>query len=176
MVVFLPSAYRSCGQAYIYTQSQWTLGPGCNKRFSSPFLKHLKMYNLLCLFLASSALGAVYHNEQVCDGPYVLCSAAHCTYLPGNSSFASCSCVGPYDGLNLGLSNNTCKSRTESLISTFSLRNPYAPPSQYETVSSGGWSRNGWGGFGGPGGSQGSVPPVYAIPCTGSNAAPWTDW
>lgn len=123
----------------------------------------------LLFLLASGALAAVYHNEQVCDGPYALCSAAHCSYLPGNSSFASCSCVGPYTGLNLGLANNTCKSRTESLISTFSLRNPYAPPSQYDTASSG--SRGAF-----SGGSQGSVPPVYAIPCTGSNAAPWTDW
>ncbi|KAK4508778.1 hypothetical protein PRZ48_002517 [Zasmidium cellare] len=151
------------------------------------------MLKSIVLF-AAGALAALYNNDQVCDGPYVLCAAAPCTYLPGNSSYASCSCVGPYTGLNLGTSNDTCKSRTESLISTFSLRNPYAPPSQYDSSSgsSGGWSGNGWGGHGsvwskgsggqggygghgGNGGSGSNVPPVYAIPCTGSNAAPWTD-
>ncbi|KAF2159533.1 hypothetical protein M409DRAFT_30008 [Zasmidium cellare ATCC 36951] len=139
------------------------------------------MFTRLQLF-AAGTFAALYHGEQVCDGPYVLCAAAPCTYLPGNSSFATCTCVGPYTGLNLGTSNDTCKSRTESLISTFSLRNPYAPPSQYETgsgnsVDSG---SNGWGGYGGGGwnkghGGGGGIPPVYAIPCVGSNAAPWTD-
>lgn len=188
-VRFVVSAYPSFSKMHKY-------GPkvvpqqGCrHRRYPLPIDINLKMFTRLLLF-AAGTFAALYHGEQVCDGPYVLCAAAPCTYLPGNSSFATCTCVGPYTGLNLGTSNDTCQSRTESLISTFSLRNPYAPPSQYETGSgnSVGPGRNGGGGYGGGGWNRGhggnwgnggggeNVPPVYAIPCVRSNAAPWTDW
>ena len=95
------------------------------------------------LILATSALSTIIDGENYCLGPYALCSTSTCQPIPGN---VTCACEGPFKGINLG--NTTCKARSESLISTFSLHEQFESPIQ---------------------------PPIYTFVCEGGNAGPWAD-
>ena len=93
------------------------------------------------LLLATTALSATIDGLNFCVGTYALCSTSTCQSIPGNSSYVTCACEGPFDGLNVG--NTTCKERSSSLISTFSLLEEFTSPTQ---------------------------PPLYSFECKGDNA------
>ncbi|KAF2167412.1 hypothetical protein M409DRAFT_22222 [Zasmidium cellare ATCC 36951] len=60
-------------------------------------------------------------SPVLCNGPYILCSTALCTTIPGNSTYVTCTCQGPYTGLNIGIT--TCDDRETYNISSFSFEN-----------------------------------------------------
>ena len=98
------------------------------------------------LVLATPALSATIGGFNFCIGPYALCSSSYCEPISGNTTHATCTCEGPFNGLNLG--NTTCKARSESLISTFSNEE------QFKTAIQ---------------------PPLYTFNCKGDNAGRWAD-
>lgn len=87
-------------------------------------LASLSVLTLLTLAASSTKINGL----EYCIGPFALCASSHCTALPGNGSYATCACQGPFtNGLNLG-NSTTCKTRSESLISTFSLQQHFDSP------------------------------------------------
>lgn len=61
-------------------------------------------------------------GQRICDGQYALCSSAQCHPTAGDPGHVTCSCEGPWRGLNIA--NSACEAREDHLTSTFSLRDP----------------------------------------------------
>lgn len=99
---------------------------------------------VFALSLTSSALNVDGYN--LCITPYALCSKAFCRPIPSNSTHVDCYCEGPFDDLNIGQS--TCKSRIDSLTSTFSYHNIF--PTVHHPVT-------------------------YMVNCSDQCAGPWAD-
>jgi hypothetical protein len=93
------------------------------------------------LVLATPALSATIDGLNFCVGTYALCSTSTCQSIPNNTTHVTCACEGPFDGLNVG--NTSCKARSDSLISTFSIQEEFTSPTQ---------------------------PPLYSFECKGNNA------
>lgn len=113
---------------------------------------------LLLLLLITGVWSASYNDQTVCVGPYALCATVTCGTIPDNTTHATCSCFGPYEGLNIG-NTTSCKDRTDNLLSTFSLVNPYATRSRYSSYH----------------GQTHEARPLYAFSCEGNDTAPWAE-
>jgi hypothetical protein len=83
---------------------------------------------LAMLALAGFARADTSGGQQICDGPYALCSSAQCQPIVGDPTKVTCSCEGPLRGQNIA--NSACAARERSLTSTFSLWDPTTTPTK----------------------------------------------
>lgn len=92
------------------------------KRFRPVLLRSIFILVSSLIVVARSGNAAESGGQILCESRYALCSSALCKPISGNSAEVSCACEGPLNGLNIA--NSSCKARTDSLTSTFSLHDP----------------------------------------------------